>query len=120
MPLLPFVSRGSIHPQIDFAEVGFGYRRQKNMLHIPSLRILPGEQVAIAGENGAGKSTLAKLIARLYDPDSGSIRIGNVDIRNIQLKDLRRYICYLPPDPVLFDGTLLLQPSVCTTGRNRR
>jgi ATP-binding cassette subfamily B protein len=76
------------------------------MLHIPLLRILPGEQVAIAGENGAGKTTLAKLIARLYDPDSGSIRIGNVDIRNIQLKDLRRYVCYLPRDPVLFDGTL--------------
>jgi ATP-binding cassette subfamily B protein len=67
---------------------------------------LPGEQVAIAGENGAGKSTLAKLIARLYDPDSGSIRIGNVDIRNIQLKDLHQYVCYLPRDPVLFDGTL--------------
>lgn len=96
------------HPsQIDFAQVGFGYRRQKNMLHISSLRILSGEQVAIAGENGAGKSTLAKLIARLYDPDSGSIHIGNVDIRNIQLKDLHRHICYLPPAPVLFDGTLL-------------
>jgi ATP-binding cassette subfamily B protein len=67
---------------------------------------LEGEQVAIAGENGAGKSTLAKLIARLYDPDSGSIRIGSVDIRNIQLKDLRRYVCYLPRDPILFDGTL--------------
>jgi ATP-binding cassette, subfamily B, bacterial len=96
------------HPsQIDFAQVRFGYRRQKNMLHISSLRILPGEQVAIAGENGAGKSTLAKLIARLYDPDSGSIHIGNVDIRNIQLRDLHRHICYLPPTPVLFDGTLL-------------
>jgi ABC-type bacteriocin/lantibiotic exporter with double-glycine peptidase domain len=93
-------------PQIDFAKVRFGYRRQKHMLHIPSLRILPFEQVAIAGENGAGKSTLAKLIGRLYDPDSGSIRIGNVDIRNIQLKDLRHYVCYLPRDPVLFDGTL--------------
>jgi ATP-binding cassette subfamily B protein len=75
------------------------------MLHIPSLRILPGEQVAIAGDNGAGKSSLARLIARLYDPDSGSICIGNVDIRNVQLKDLRRYVCYLPRDPVLFDGT---------------
>lgn len=93
-------------PQIDFVEVGFGYRRQKNMLHIGSLRISPGEQVAIAGENGAGKSTVAKLIARLYDPDSGSISIGNVDIRNIQLKDLRQYVCYLPRDPVLFNGTL--------------
>jgi ATP-binding cassette, subfamily B, bacterial len=95
------------HPsQIDFAEVEFGYRRQQNMLHIPSLRIMPGEQVAIAGENGAGKSTLAKLIARLYDPDFGSIRIGNVDIRTVQLKDLRQYVCYVPRDPVLFDGTL--------------
>ena len=93
-------------PQIDFAEVRFGYRRQKNMLRIPSLRILPGEQVAIAGENGAGKSTLAKLIGRIYDTDSGSIRIGNVDIRNIQLRNLHRYVCYLPRDPVLFDGTL--------------
>ena len=95
------------HPsQIDFAEVGFGYQRQKQMLHIPSLRISAGEQVGIAGENGAGKSTLAKLIARLYDPDSGSIRIGNVDIRNVQLKDLHRNVCYLARDPVLFDGTL--------------
>ena len=117
-------------PQIDFTEVGFGYRRQKQMLCIPSLRILPGEQVAIAGENGAGKSTLAKLIARLYDPDSGSIRIGNVDIRNIRLKDLRHYVCYLPRDPVLFDGTLSsnlrfvraaasddeLQEAICSVG----
>ena len=93
-------------PQIDFDEVGFGYRRQKQMLHIASLRILPGEHVVIAGENGAGKSTLAKLIARLYDPDSGSIHIGNIDIRNIQLNSLHQYVCYLPRDPVLFDGTL--------------
>jgi len=101
------VCLSAAHPsQIDFAEVRFGYRRQKQMLHIPSLRILPGEQVAIAGENGAGKSTLAKLIARLYDPDSGSICIGSVDIRNIQLKDLHQYVCYLPRDPILFDETL--------------
>jgi ABC-type bacteriocin/lantibiotic exporter with double-glycine peptidase domain len=119
------------HPfQIDFAEVGFGYRRQNNMLHIASLRIVEGEQVAIAGENGAGKSTLAKLIARFYDPGSGSIRIGNIDIRNIELKDLRRYVCYLPHDPVLFDGTLSfnlrfvrptstddeLQEAICSVG----
>ena len=94
-------------PQIEFAAVEFGYQRQKDMLHIPALRILPGEHVAMAGENGAGKSTLAKLIARLYDPVHGSIRLGGEDIRNIQLESLRRHICYLPRDPVLFDGTLI-------------
>ena len=97
---------GSILPRLILPRSGLDIEGKRNMLHIPSLQILPGEQVAIAGENGAGKSTLAKLIARLYDPDSGSIRIGNVDIRNIQLKDLRQYVCYLPRDPVLFDGTL--------------
>jgi len=94
-------------PQIEFDAVEFGYQRQKDMLHISVLRIMAGEHVAMAGENGAGKSTLAKLIARLYDPIRGSIRIGGEDIRNIQLESLRRYVCYLPRDPVLFDGTLI-------------
>lgn len=95
-------------PQIEFAAVEFGYQRQQDMLlHIPALRILAGEHVAMAGENGAGKSTLAKLIARLYDPVRGSIRLGGEDIRNIQLESLRRHVCYLPRDPVLFDGTLI-------------
>jgi ABC-type bacteriocin/lantibiotic exporter with double-glycine peptidase domain len=92
--------------EIDFAGVEFGYQRQKDMLSIPSLRISPGEQVAIVGENGAGKSTLAKLITRVYDVDSGSIHIGGQDLRNICLGSLRREICYLPRDPVLFDGNL--------------
>jgi ABC-type multidrug transport system fused ATPase/permease subunit len=94
-------------PQIEFAAVEFGYQRQKDMLHIPALQILAGEHVAMAGENGAGKSTLAKLIARLYDPVRGSIRLGGEDIRNIQLESLRRHVCYLPRDPFLFDGTLV-------------
>jgi ABC-type multidrug transport system fused ATPase/permease subunit len=94
-------------PQIEFVAVEFGYQRQKDTLHIPDLRILPGEHLAMAGENGAGKSTLAKLIARLYDPIRGSIRLGGEDIRNIKLESLRRHICYLPRDPVLFDGTLI-------------
>jgi ATP-binding cassette, subfamily B, bacterial MsbA len=92
--------------QIDFAAVEFGYQRQKDLLHIPSLRILPGEHVAVTGENGAGKSTFVRLIPRLYDPTSGSIRIGGEDVRNIDLKNLRQWVCYLPRDPVLFDGTI--------------
>lgn len=92
--------------EIEFADVEFGYPRNKDLLHVTSLRILPGEQIAIAGENGAGKSTLVRLIARFYDPISGEVRLGGEDIRNIHLKSLRRHICYLPRDPVLFDGTI--------------
>jgi ATP-binding cassette, subfamily B, bacterial len=91
---------------LKFTEVEFGYERQENVLRIPSLRIVSGEKIAIAGVNGAGKSTLARLITRLYDVQSGSIQVGGTDIRNVQLKTLRRCICYLPRDPVLFDGTL--------------
>jgi ABC-type multidrug transport system fused ATPase/permease subunit len=92
--------------QIDLVAVEFGYERQKGMLRIPLLRIMPGEQVAVAGENGAGKSTLARLITRMYDVDSGSVRIGGADVRNLRLETLRQQVCYLPRDPVLFDGTL--------------
>ena len=76
--------------EIEFAAVEFGYPRKKELLHVPSLRISWGEQIAIAGENGAGKSTLVKLIARLYDPVSGEVRLGKEDIRNIDLKSLRQ------------------------------
>jgi ABC-type multidrug transport system fused ATPase/permease subunit len=92
--------------QVDFVRVEFGYEGRKGTLHIQSLRILPGERVAIAGENGAGKSTLAKLVARIYDVDRGSVCIGGEDVRDVRLESIRRCVCYLPRDPLLFDGTL--------------
>lgn len=104
--------------EIEFAGVEFGYDRQKRMLRIPSLRIPPGEKLAVAGENGAGKSTLAKLIARIYDVDCGSVQIGGEDVRNIRLEGLRRHVCYVPREPALFDGTVafnlrFVKPAVC-------
>lgn len=107
------------HPaDIEFAAVEFGYPRKKNLLHVPSLRISAGEHIAIAGENGTGKSTLVKLIARLYDPVSGAVRLGGEDIRNIHLKSLRQSVCYLPRDPVLFNGSIasnlmFVRPNAC-------
>jgi len=92
--------------KLELKDVKFAYNKQKNALGIPSLRIDAGEVLAIVGENGAGKSTLARLLARVYDVNTGSIAIGGVDVREIQLKSLRRHVCYLPRDPVLFDGTL--------------
>jgi len=89
---------------IRFTGVFFGYERQKSFLTIPSLSIESGAHVAIVGENGAGKSTFAKLAARLYDPDRGSMTIGESQVKNIPLKQFRSLVCYLPAVPVLFGG----------------
>jgi ABC-type bacteriocin/lantibiotic exporter with double-glycine peptidase domain len=94
------------HRGLEFNAVEFGYERHENALVVPSLRIAAGEKIVVVGENGAGKSTLARLIPRMYDVRSGSIRVGGMDVRHIQLKSLRSAICYLPRDPVLFDGTV--------------
>ena len=84
----------------------FAYPGQKELLHIPHLVICAGECVALIGENGAGKSTLAKLAARLYDPSSGFVSYGGVDVRAIRLKEFRSVAAYLPATPILFDDTL--------------
>ena len=90
-----------------FTNVLFGYPRNQDLLHVPLLKIGPGEHVALSGENGAGKSTLVKLIARVHDPISGSIQFGGTDIRKVDLANLRKTVCYLPREAVLFEGTIL-------------
>lgn len=89
-----------------FDELRFAYPGQKELLHIPKLRISAAERLALIGENGAGKSTLAKLAARLYDPGSGFVSYGGVDLRTIRLKEFRSLAAYLPATPILFDDTL--------------
>jgi ABC-type multidrug transport system fused ATPase/permease subunit len=91
---------------IELAEVRFRYPRNRGLLSIPHLDIEAGEHVAIVGENGAGKSTLAKLLARLYDVDSGSIAVAGHDLRTLEIESLREHVCYAPPQPVLLDTTL--------------
>ena len=91
---------------VELADVRFGYPGNRVLLSIPHLDIQAGEHVAIVGENGAGKSTLAKLLARLYDTDSGSIFIAGHDVRKIEVESLREHVCYASPHPILFDTTL--------------
>jgi ATP-binding cassette subfamily B protein len=76
------------------------------VLHDVSLTITPGERLALVGPTGAGKSTLAKIIARLYDPGSGNVTFGGVDLRDSTLKSLRRRICVVPQEGFLFNGTI--------------
>jgi ABC-type multidrug transport system fused ATPase/permease subunit len=91
---------------IDLVDVCFGYPGNRGLLSIPHLSIGAGEHLAIVGENGAGKSTLAKLLARLYDVDEGSIFVAGQEVRKIDIDSLRAHVCYAPPQPILFDATL--------------
>jgi ABC-type multidrug transport system fused ATPase/permease subunit len=95
------------HPwDLEFNDATFRYRQHGDPIQIPHLQIAQGEKVAIAGPNGAGKSTFLKLIARLYDVTSGEIRISGMDIRRVGLESLRSAVCYLPAQPVLFQGSI--------------
>lgn len=71
-----------------------------------NLHVAAGERVGIVGLSGAGKSTLASLLMRFDDIDSGAIRIGGDDIRDIAQSTLRRAIAYVPQEPVLFHRTI--------------
>jgi len=89
-----------------FRNVSFVYPRRSEVIRIPNLEILQGERVAIVGPNGAGKSTLAKLLARLYDVDSGEIFIAGADVRAVTPASLRSSVCYLPAQPILFHRSI--------------
>jgi ABC-type transport system involved in Fe-S cluster assembly fused permease/ATPase subunit len=91
---------------IEFDHVGFGYHPQRPILRDLSFRVEPGQKVAIVGPSGAGKSTLARLLFRFYDLDSGSIRVGGVDIRDLQQDSWRGALGVVPQDTVLFNDTL--------------
>lgn len=71
-----------------------------------SLRVAPGETVALVGPSGAGKSTLVSLLPRFYDPDAGVVRVDGVDVREYRLADLRAQIALVDQDVVLFNATV--------------
>lgn len=91
---------------VELDEVSFNYDPERPVLKAVSLRVNPGERVALAGTSGNGKSTIGRLLARLYDARAGTVSIGGVDVRDIELKSLRSSVIFVPQDPVLFDLTL--------------
>ncbi|GAA5420815.1 vitamin B12 import ATP-binding protein BtuD [Sulfurisphaera tokodaii] len=92
--------------EIILDHVYFGYDPHFPVIKDVSIKIKPGEKVAIVGKSGSGKSTIAKLLLRFYDVNEGKITIGGVDIKEIDLNYLRRKIAYVPQDVVLFDTTV--------------
>ncbi|HRD27953.1 MAG TPA: ABC transporter ATP-binding protein [Caulobacter sp.] len=93
--------------EIVFDAVTFRYKSAEAPLYEGfSLRIAPGERVALVGPTGAGKSTFVKLIQRLYDLNAGAIRIDGQDIATVAQGELRRAIAVVPQDPALFHRTI--------------
>ena len=88
-------------------DVSFAYDGRTFVLRDVSLDVTHGERIALVGPTGAGKSTLAKLMARLYDPTSGSITYGGVDLKDCTFSSLRNRICVVPQEGYLFFGTIM-------------
>ena len=91
---------------IQLKDVRFAYG-EKEVLHGVSLRIEPGTVNALVGPSGSGKSTIARLVASLWDVDSGSILLGGVDIRTLPLAECTKRIAYVSQDNYLFDLSVI-------------
>ena len=92
---------------LEFVEVDFRYPgAEKLALENINFSMKQGDKIAIIGGTGAGKSTLSRLLLRLYDIESGSIRIDGVDIRQFKQAELRQLLGFSPQEAVLFSGTI--------------
>jgi ABC transporter fused permease/ATP-binding protein len=110
-PLMP--RRGgrvleAVAGEVELDQVHFRYPSRPNIdvLSTLSLRIEPGEVVALVGPSGAGKSTIAALLLRLYDPEAGHIRLDGVDLRELDPGWLRRQIGLVAQEPLLFSTSI--------------
>ncbi|HET8671297.1 MAG TPA: ABC transporter ATP-binding protein, partial [Candidatus Saccharimonadales bacterium] len=92
--------------KIELKDVSFSYDATRPVLSGINLRLNAGERVALVGTSGNGKSTIARLIARLYDAQAGTVLVEGLDVRDIKLKSLRSSVILVPQDPVLFDVSL--------------
>jgi ABC transporter fused permease/ATP-binding protein len=94
--------------QVRFVDVDFVYpsRPDTSVLSSVSFSMQPGDTVALVGRSGAGKSTIAALLQRFWDVTSGRIEVDHLDVRQMNLADLRRGMATVSQDPVLFSGTL--------------
>jgi ATP-binding cassette subfamily B protein len=99
-------SPGELEGEIHFDNVDFRYTEEEQVLEDFTLRIAPGESIALVGHTGAGKSSIAKLIARFYEFEGGQISIDGHNIRTFDLHDYRSQLGMVSQSPFLFSGTV--------------
>jgi ATP-binding cassette, subfamily B, multidrug efflux pump len=95
-----------VEGSIEFRDVSFSYRPGTPVLRNLSFRVRPGEKVAVVGATGSGKSTIINLLCRFYDVDEGRVLIDGVDVREMDLAQLRRAVVVVLQDVFLFSATV--------------
>jgi len=96
----------SVRGVVAFDDVRFSYVPDRPVLPGLTFTVPAGQTVALVGTTGAGKTTIAKLIARFYDPTSGSVRLDGIDLRELAQSDLRRHVVMVTQENFMFDGTV--------------
>lgn len=96
----------NIKGEIEFKDVWFAYNPEEYVLKNVSLKINPGESVALVGHTGAGKTSIINILTRFYDIQKGQILVDGYDITEIDKRDLRKFISIVLQDVVLFSGTI--------------
>ncbi|MFI4924970.1 MAG: ABC transporter transmembrane domain-containing protein, partial [Burkholderiales bacterium] len=102
---LPVPPRGEV--ALDAVTFHYPSRPDAAALDGFSLRVDPGERVALVGPSGAGKTTVFQLLLRFYDPQHGHVRIDGVDVRDADPREIRRRVAVVPQDPVIFATSVL-------------
>ena len=91
---------------VELRGVTFGYPGGPPVLEDVSIKVEPGEVVALVGATGAGKSSVVNLVLRFYDPQRGAVLVGGTDVRRLRFRDFRGQIAVVPQDPFLFAATV--------------
>jgi ATP-binding cassette subfamily B protein len=100
------VTKKRLEGRVEFRQVSFSYEGAQPALREVSLLVEPGEMIGLCGSSGAGKSTFVNLICRFYDVTDGQLLIDGVDIRDYDVRWLRRQIGMVLQEPYLFHGTI--------------